>query len=173
MPGRTLRPHPYWYRLSAWQVRVLAALIGAASAFEVVFIGYLLLYELASPGKMILVTGLATGVISTILALTLISRARERHIRLVQWLRTVREMNHHTRNALEQINYSAYSTGDRAAIAAIRAGAGRIEWALREIMTQHGTFEAENKEDVEPGGARWGSGRRFAERAAAVLPQHT
>ncbi len=164
MPGRTLHRHLFWYRLSPWQVRVLSVLIGAGISFEVVFIGYLLLYEFASPGKMIILTGVITGVISAILAFTLISRARERHVRLAQWLGTMREMNHHTRNALEQINYSAYSTGDRAAIAAIRAGVGRIEWALREIMTQHGSVEAEGEEDLEQsGGAPWGSQLHFAE----------
>lgn len=166
MPGQRSRFQGFWYRLPARQVYALAALIGAGVAFEVVFIGYLLLYELSSPGKMIVVTAILTGVISAVLALTMISRARERQLRLLESLRMIREMNHHTRNALQDINYSAYSTGDREAIAAIRNGVGRIEWALREILTRHGTVEAKLDDTAdadERSSAAWGSQLHFAE----------
>ncbi len=163
MPGKTSRWQGLWYRLSAGQVRGLSVLIGAGVSAEVAFIGYILLYELGSPGKMLIVTALVTGIVSGLLALTLIARARERRLRLLQWLRMIREMNHYTRNALEEINYSAYSTGDRDVITTIRAGAARIEWALREILTQHGAYvPGDNSEgESQPG-------RSLEHSAAAV-----
>ncbi len=151
MPGSSRALRKSWYRLSAQQALGLAMLIGAGACLEIFFIGYLLLFELRSPGKMLLITGLLTGIISGVLALTMMARARERYLRLLQWVEMMREMNHHTRNALEQINYSAYSTGDRAAIEGIRAAMGRIEWALREVLTQHGRIDKGEKGAGENG----------------------
>ncbi len=143
MPGNLAGLQAFWYGLSAGQVRALAVLIGLGVFLEVVFIGYLLLFELRSPGKMIVITGLLSGVVSAVLAWSVMTRARERRLDLVERLRVIREMNHHTRNALEQINYSAYSTGDRELIVRIRAAAARIEWALREVLTQHNAVAAQ------------------------------
>ncbi len=140
MPGQETRSEGIWPRLSARQVIAMSVLVGAGVAAEVVFVGHLLLYEFHAPGNMIIITAVLTGLISGALAFTLMARVRERHRRLLQWLAVIREMNHHTRNALEEITYSASSFGNQDAIAAIRGGVSRIEWALSEILTLHGTI---------------------------------
>ncbi len=140
MPGQEARVEAIWPRLSRRQIIIISTLLGAGVAAEVVFVGHLLLYQFHAPGNMIVITAALTGVISAALAYTLMARVRERHLRLLQWLRVIREMNHYTRNALEDINYSASSIGNQEALAAIRGGVARIEWALSEILTLHGAI---------------------------------
>jgi hypothetical protein len=43
-------------------------------------------------------------------------------------------MNHHVRNQLEVIEYSAWTTHDQAHIARMHESVARIEWALRQIL---------------------------------------
>ncbi len=140
MPGQKKQFDGIWPRLSTRQLIVMSLLLGAGVAAEVVFVGHLLLYEFHSPGNMIVITAAFTGVISGSLAFTLMARVRERHLRLLQWLTVIREMNHHIRNALEAINYSASSIGNEEALATIRGGVARIEWALSEILTLRGAI---------------------------------
>jgi PAS domain S-box-containing protein len=49
-------------------------------------------------------------------------------------LDVIAEMNHHIRNALEEINLSAHLTRNQEVISNISLASERIEWALREIL---------------------------------------
>jgi hypothetical protein len=57
-----------------------------------------------------------------------------RHVELRRKLDTIAEMNHHVRNQLEIIEYSAWTTHDQAHIARMHESVARIEWALRQIL---------------------------------------
>ena len=59
-------------------------------------------------------------------------RWRRRRIREKLWL--IGEMNHHVRNQLQIIQYSAYATGDRELFTRMQESVARIDWALREIL---------------------------------------
>ena len=59
-------------------------------------------------------------------------RARARRLR--ERLQTIRLMNHHVRNALQVIAYSANLPPDPNRISQISDAVKRIEWALREVL---------------------------------------
>ncbi len=54
---------------------------------------------------------------------------------LMQRLEVIADMNHHVRNDLQVIQYSAYMTKDKEHIQRIEQSLGRIQWALREVLT--------------------------------------
>jgi hypothetical protein len=53
---------------------------------------------------------------------------------LAQRLRTIAAMNHHVRNALQVVMYSAYVPADQEQLSRIRDAVQRIEWALQEVL---------------------------------------
>jgi len=59
-------------------------------------------------------------------------RARSRSLR-ERW-QTIALMNHHVRNALQLIAYSAHMPPDPEKISQIEGAVKRIEWALREVL---------------------------------------
>ncbi len=75
-------------------------------------------------------TGLAVG----FLYLQLSRVERERRSRVQQQLRTIAEMNHHIRNALQVIAYASASTDKTQSVELIGQSVTRIEWALREVL---------------------------------------
>lgn len=58
----------------------------------------------------------------------------ERRENVATRLKTIAEMNHHIRNALQTIQFSAYSTKDQQTISEISEAVERIQWALREVL---------------------------------------
>jgi len=57
-----------------------------------------------------------------------------RHKAMLRQMRVIAEMNHHIRNALQPILYSAYLKEQAKQIQMIEQGTERIQWALREIL---------------------------------------
>lgn len=78
-------------------------------------------------------TGLAVG----ILYLQLSRIERERREQVQQQLRTIAEMNHHIRNALQIIAYASAASDKTQSVELIRQSVERIEWALREVLPGH------------------------------------
>lgn len=60
---------------------------------------------------------------------------RRRNRDLAERLEVIADMNHHIRNDLQVIQYSAYMTKDKQHIQRIEESLGRIDWALREVLT--------------------------------------
>lgn len=83
-------------------------------------------------------TGLAVG----LLYLQLSRVERERRAQVQQQLRTIAEMNHHIRNALQVIAYASAATDKTQQVELISQSVERIEWALREVLPGHVTREA-------------------------------
>lgn len=69
---------------------------------------------------------------AVVLKLMLLQRAR--HGNVILQLKTVAEMNHHIRNALDEIESTAYLTNNRQFLKDIQGATARIEWALRDIL---------------------------------------
>jgi light-regulated signal transduction histidine kinase (bacteriophytochrome) len=57
-----------------------------------------------------------------------------RYNAMLRQMRIIAEMNHHIRNALQPILYSAYLKEQTQQIRMIEQGTERIQWALREIL---------------------------------------
>jgi hypothetical protein len=90
---------------------------------------------------MVLSNGL-TGVAVGLLYLQLTRIERERRAQVQQQLRTIADMNHHIRNALQIIAYASASTDKTQSVELISQSVTRIEWALREVLPGHVTREA-------------------------------
>lgn len=74
------------------------------------------------------------GVVGGVLSFRLLAYERQRRREVHQRLLTIAEMNHHVRNALQVIQFSAYSAQDRARMKTISEGVERIQWALKEVL---------------------------------------
>jgi hypothetical protein len=83
----------------------------------------------------ILITSNAlTGLVAGFLFYTLALNERIRRDLMRDRLRTVAEMNHHIRNALQVITYAAEVGKNDASVEMIRNSVDRIEWTLREVL---------------------------------------
>jgi hypothetical protein len=84
----------------------------------------------------LLLSNALTGIAVALLYFQVVRIERERRRAMQQRLRTIAEMNHHIRNALQVITYVT-ATEDRASVELIRTSVERIEWALREVLPAH------------------------------------
>ena len=91
---------------------------------------------------MVLSNGL-TGVAVGLLYLQLSRVEHERRARVRQQLRTIAEMNHHIRNALQVIAYASAATDKTQSMELISQSVERIEWALREVLPGHVTQQVQ------------------------------
>jgi hypothetical protein len=74
---------------------------------------------------------------------------RRQNLYLAQRLQVIADMNHHVRNGLQVIEYSAHMTKNKEHIQHIEESLSRIDWALREVLTGkqlRGTSERGTKE---------------------------
>jgi len=83
-----------------------------------------------------------TGIAAGLLYLQVTHVERERRAATQERLRTIAEMNHHIRNALQVIAYASSTTDSAQSVELIRSSVERIEWALREVLPGHVTPEA-------------------------------
>jgi hypothetical protein len=89
--------------------------------------------EGVSRRDLLLLSNMLTGVVAGFLYYQLGRIERERRVVMQQRLKTIAEMNHHIRNALQVITYA--TSQDRAdSVELIRTSVERIEWALREVL---------------------------------------
>ncbi|HTV65213.1 MAG TPA: hypothetical protein VMD98_06385 [Bryocella sp.] len=84
-----------------------------------------------------------TGLFAGFLFYNLALKERIRRDLIRERLRTIAEMNHHIRNALQVITYATAVGKDDESVELIRTSVERIEWALREVLPGHVTLPAE------------------------------
>lgn len=82
-----------------------------------------------------------TGIAAGLLYFQITRIERERRARTQQRLRTIADMNHHIRNALQIIAYASTATDKTQSMELISQSVERIEWALREVLPGHVTPE--------------------------------
>jgi hypothetical protein len=83
-----------------------------------------------------------TGLVAGFLFYNLALKERLRRDLFRERLRTIAEMNHHIRNALQVITYATATKHDES-VELIRSSVERIEWALREVLPGHVAVPAE------------------------------
>ncbi len=93
---------------------------------------------LASDGvtrtEILLTSNALTGLVAGFLFYTLALNERVRRNLMRERLRTIAEINHHIRNALQVITYAAEVNKNDASVEMIRKSVERIEWTLREVL---------------------------------------
>lgn len=97
---------------------------------------------------MLLSNGL-TGLVAGYFFYTWALNERMRREQMRERLRTIAEMNHHIRNALQVITYATAVGKDDASVEMIRNSVERIEWALREVLPGHIAVAAEQPKQAE------------------------
>ena len=115
-------------RRSAWRVAVLVIVTVAVLGY----LSDLLVLSFHPQPLFAIVDAIVLGVLSGTIA-WVYQRRQNRY--LAQRLEVVADMNHHVRNDLQVIQYSAYMTKDKEHIQRIEQSLGRIDWALREVLT--------------------------------------
>jgi hypothetical protein len=104
----------------------------------VAFSSYVLevtLHRQGVPGRyLILLSNLLVGTIAGALVYVLSAGERQRRAYVECRLRVIAEMNHHIRNALQVITF--YSPKGKKQEIGIVEAVERIQWALREILSQ-------------------------------------
>ncbi len=87
----------------------------------------------------LLTSNFLTGLVAGLLFFSLSNNERLRRKLVRDRLRTIAEMNHHIRNALQVITYATASKTPSGSVELIRNSVERIEWALREVLPGHVT----------------------------------
>lgn len=127
-PTQTRRSSRRDIRHSAWGVAVVVAITVAVLGF---LSDLLIIYYDPRSAFAVLDAGLL-GILSG--AIAWFYQKRQNRL-LAQSLEVIADMNHHVRNDLQVIQYSAYMTKDKGHIQRIEESLGRIDWALREVLT--------------------------------------
>lgn len=105
----------------------------------------LLLPDLGRHAERMVAEGV-TALVVGFLAAKLLSFALEWHRATVARLQVIQLMNHHVRDALNEISLSTSAIENRESINAIGEGVERIDWALREILPRYSLMsEGERK----------------------------
>lgn len=116
-----------------------------AVVIVVALVGYgldrLLIREGLSRWSLLGVRDILTGLIAGGLFLYVARHEKAHRDRLREQMRTVAELNHHIRNALQVIKLcgvgSSSSPSDDRQLQLIKESADRIEWALREVLPKY------------------------------------
>lgn len=120
--------------VSRWNPWALALIFGIFLFISNAAFDTLLMRSHNSTLSMLEVSDGLSAAIGALLFLKIAFDSRQRRRALKQRLDTIREMNHHIRNALEVIALSAYTSRDQQNMQAIRDSVQRINWALSEIL---------------------------------------
>lgn len=115
----------------SWTIVILVAL-----AVALVGIGFdrLLVREGVSRYDLLAISNLLTGIVAGGLFLQARRRDIERRKFIRERLRTISEMNHHIRNALQVISLYSYKQHDEKTMKDLGHAVNRIEWALSEVL---------------------------------------
>lgn len=126
------------------RIRLLLLCLGVV--FLVCAVGYGFDHLLAKDGvtrtDILIVSNALTGVVAGLLFYTLSNNELQRRHLISERLRTIAEMNHHIRNALQVITYASAAQNQTDSVDMIRSSVERIEWALREVLPGHVTNPA-------------------------------
>jgi hypothetical protein len=136
----------FWARQSTVSALLVIIVVGALG-----FALDLLLVKEGVPRKdMLLVSNGLTGVAAGWLFYQLAENHKNKQQIIQERMRTIAELNHHIRNALQVIKYAGglKTSLDASQLQLINDSVKRIEWALREVLPKypHG-FPAEAAED--------------------------
>ena len=127
-------PNSWLTRGSRWRLRFCAALVGVIVFAGVGFADWLMLDARLSPFHLMLGSDAVAALLAAGFALKLMADIYDRRQLVLRRLEMIAETNHHIRNALELIQFSAQTTQNKEVIDNISDGVDRIQWVLRELI---------------------------------------
>jgi predicted PurR-regulated permease PerM len=138
-----IKPHESWiYTASRRKLRLVAAGIGAVVFGSAMLLDGVLVRRGRPRTQISAVSNGLMGFITGWFVMRTMEQVCERRENVAAQLKTIADMNHHIRNALQTIQFSAYSTQDQQTIAEISYAVERIQWALREVLPGKGSVPA-------------------------------
>ena len=121
------------------RIRLIVLCVGVVLLVWIVGFGFdrWLAIDGVTRTDILLTSNALTGIVAGFLFFTLGNNERQRRNLIRERLRTIAEMNHHIRNALQVITYATATENNHASVTLIRDSVERIEWALREVLPGH------------------------------------
>jgi hypothetical protein len=160
MEPKRVQVESFWTRRSLW--------LSAAVAFAVSALDYmldsLLAHEGVSRGYMLFVASGITGVVAGSLFFQMVRHERAHRELVRERVKTIAELNHHIRNALQVIKLCGAQPGsgiDAKQLQLIKESADRIEWALREVLPKYPVDEGNAARQPQTGDGIAVSARRI------------
>ena len=114
--------------------KVLAVLVVVAVSIVGHVFDRLLLHEGVPRYDLLAISNTLTGIVAGAFFWEAMRRDRERREFVRERLKTISEMNHHIRNALQVISLYSYRDQDEKAVDVLNQAVNRIEWALNEVL---------------------------------------
>lgn len=144
-----------------WETSWLTSATRVRMALVAFFIGLIVFVILAliesfmlgvgfSPSGVLMGSAAAAALLTFGLTLMLLLQVHDRREALREQLRVIGETNHHIRNALELIQFSAHTTHDQRVIESISGAVDRIQWVLRELLGDSGFYAQANNRGKTP-----------------------
>jgi hypothetical protein len=121
-----------------WLRSTITLLLVALAAYAA---DRLLLYGGFRRRDLLVLSDLLIGLVAAILVLIIGLHHAQRDRFIAARLRTITEMNHHIRNALQVITFQARRSGNESEIHTMQDAVDRITWALREVLPQMPAFK--------------------------------
>lgn len=140
---------------------MLSAIVVVVVAVSGYLLDRFLLREGMPKAEMLVLTNLVTGVVAGSFIFYLARHEKTQRQLMCERMKTIAELNHHIRNALQVIKYYGAAPGqspEARPVQMINESAHRIEWALRELLPQYPEHPAEVASPRPPGYAAIGSG---------------
>jgi hypothetical protein len=104
---------------------------------------------------LVLISNVIIGIIAGWLFYQFARNEKARRDAIRQRMRTIADLNHHIRNALQVIRYAggAKSAQDATQLQLINEAVARIEWALREVLPQYSQTHSDSASSQNEGPA--------------------
>lgn len=136
--GLQSKPRRSWISGSRWKLWGIALCIGSIVFAATASVDWLLYDAGVEPMHIMLASDALAAVLAGVFALKRMMEVHQRRDLLRQQLDIIAETNHHIRNALELIQFSAQSTHNEEVIGQISGAVDRIQWVLRDLSGERG-----------------------------------
>jgi hypothetical protein len=156
MEHRVAQIESFWTRRSG----LLSAIVVVVVAASGYLLDRFLLREGMPKAEMLVLTNLITGIVAGSFLFYLARHEKTQRQLICERMKTIAELNHHIRNALQVIKYygAVHGQGPEArSVQMINESAHRIEWALRELLPQYPEDSTVQVRPQPPGYAAVGS----------------
>lgn len=128
-----------------------AALCAGIIVFILIGLIDVLLVNTGAPRfAIVLASATFSAFLAFALTLKVLLEVHERREALRAQLRVIGETNHHIRNALELIQFSAHATKDQQIVDQISSAVDRIQWVLRELLGETGSYQQSGQQSDSP-----------------------
>ncbi len=140
-------------RNARWHFVVVAIVIGILVAGAELGMDWLV----HSERRAVYASDFFVGAVAAIASGAALDAAQRRRKALMLRLQAIEDVNHHVRNALTAVTYSAALKGDPELSAVVQDANDRVDWVLREVLP-HSAHASEER--LQP--SKWADGAKVS-----------